>query len=410
MSHSIRIKSYDRNHPAAYRWAFYSALAIFALAGLSGALLRFGAIYGFPGELQFANVRHAHSHLMYFGWVTPALMALIAANLPQVSGRRMSSRFRWPIILSLIAGLSSFLPFLLFGYRPAIIGGRPLPLSVIVAGLNIFTWYFFIWHYWRETKGIGRNIPLQLWDAALVFLVFASLGAWGVALVSRFNLENPLWSLAFTHIFLDTFGFGWFAPALLGLVYAGYPTVASSPWPRRGITLLVIGLPVLFLLFMPLHVVPPVIRWIGAAGALLVAIAFLIHVWVLWPLGGRKWRVPLLFLTLTALMLLANMIPSAAQWAIIAGLRIPYLHWLLLGFVSLGLLTAGQAHWGFNSIPGWGWMAGAIILLILSLMPLTTLWPAALRGPWTRQVNAWFSLGPAFVAFCILIVALSRQE
>ena len=28
--------------------------------------------------LSLGNIRHAHSHLMYMGWVTPALMALVA--------------------------------------------------------------------------------------------------------------------------------------------------------------------------------------------------------------------------------------------------------------------------------------------------------------------------------------------
>ena len=393
-----------------YRWGFLSALAVFMLAGLTGALMRFGTIYGFPWELQFANVRHAHSHLMYFGWVTPAIMALIAARLPIVSERPLSSRFRWPIIFALIAGLLSYIPFLLYGYRSALIAGQRLPLSVITAGLNIAAWYLFIRQYWREMRGVPRNYPLQLFDSALIFLFYASLGGWGVAVVTRLNIEDPFWSLAFTHIFLDTFAFGWFALAVLGLTYTANPTAAGSRAARVSINLVVIGMPVIFLLGMPLHVVPPLLRWLGALGGLLVAAGFLGHITVLWPLAGRKWKVPLSFLALTAIMLLANLIPAVSQWATIAGLRIPYLHWLLLGFVSLGLLTAAQECWGDDKIPGWGWMAAAIIILIVSLMPLTTLWPAVLRGPWTRYANAWASLGPALVAAGILITVWLRRD
>ena len=393
-----------------YRWGFLSALAVFVLAGLTGASMRFGTIYGFPWGLQFANVRHAHSHLMYFGWVTPAIMALMAASLPKVSERPLSSRFRWPIIVALIAGLLSYAPFLLYGYRPALIAGQRLPLSVITAGLNIACWYLFIWQYWREMRGVPRNYPLQLFDGALVFLFFASLGGWGVAVVSRLNIEDPFWSLAFTHIFLDTFAFGWFTLAILGLAYTANPSAAGSKLARTSINLVVIGMPVIFLLGMPLHVVPPGLRWLGALGGFLVAGGFLGHIGVLWQLAGRKWKLPLFFLALSAIMLLASLIPSISQWATIAGLRIPYLHWLLLGFVSLGLFTAAQEYWGDDKIPGWGWMATAIIILIISLMPLTTLWPAALRGTWTRHANAWASLGPALVAAGILITVWIRRN
>ena len=393
-----------------YRWGWLSALALFVLAGTTGAFMRFGNIYGFPWGLQFANVRHAHSHLMYFGWVTPALMALIAAQLPAVTGRPLSNRFRWPIIMALIGGLLAYIPFLLYGYRPAIINGRQIPLSVIFAGLNIAAWYFFIWRYWQETRGSARNYPLQLWDGALVFLFYASIGGWGLAIITRTAIEDPFYSLAFTHIFLDTFAFGWFLLGLLGLIYTSNPAVAGSKLARASINLAVIGMPVIFLLGMPQHVVPPGLHWIGALGGLLVAAGLVGHIVVLWPLAGRKWKAPLFFLGLTAVTLLATLSPSAARWATIAGLRIPYLHWLLLGFVTLGLVSAAQEKWGEEAIPGRRWMTFAVILLIISLMPLTSLWPPLLRGLWTRHFNAWASIGPALVGAGILITVWLRRD
>lgn len=397
-----------------FRWAWLSALAIFVLAGATGALLRFGALYGFPWGLQFANVRHAHSHLMYFGWVTPALMALIAAQLPAVSDQPLFParlrRFRWPIILALLGGLLAYIPFLLYGYRPAFIGGYQVPLSVITAGFNILAWYLFIWRYWQELRGASRNYPLQLWDSALVFLVYASIGGWGLAITTRIGLEDPFWSLAFTHIFLDTFAFGWFLLAMLGLIYTSSPAAAGSKLARASINLVVIGMPLIFVLGMPPHVVPGGLHWLGALGGLLVAAGLLGHLRVLWPLAGQKWRVPFFFLALTAVMLLATLIPSIARWATIAGLRIPYLHWLLLGFVTLGLVCAAQERWGEAAVPGRRWMTLAVILLIISLMPLTSLWPPFLRGTWTRHLNAWASLGPAVAGLAILITVWRRKK
>ena len=392
-----------KEETTSYRWGWLSALAIFVLAGVTGALMRFGNIYGFPWGLQYANVRHAHSHLMYFGWVTPALMSLIASQLPAVTDHPLSRRFRWPIIMALIGGLLAYTPFLLYGYRPALVAGRQVPLSVIFAGFNIVAWYLFIWRYWQETRVSPRNYPLQLWDGAVIFLLFASLGGWGLAIITRLQIEDPFWSLAFTHIFLDTFAFGWFILGLLGLAYTTNPSAVGSKLARFSINLVVIGMPVIFLLGMPQHVVPPLLRWLGALGGLLVAAGLLGHIGVLWPLASVKWKAPLFFLGLTAVTLLITLHPSAARCATIAGLRIPYLHWLLLGFVTLGLVSAAQEKWGEEAIPGRHWMTLAVILLIISLMPLTSLWLPFLRGVWTRHFNAWASIGPALVGAGILI-------
>jgi hypothetical protein len=44
-----------------------------------------------------------------------------------------------------------------------------------------------------------------------------------------------------------------------------------------------------------------------------------------------------------------------------------------------------------------------VLILLLALLPLTGLWPAALKGAWTRQAAAWTALGPVVVALAILL-------
>jgi len=422
-----------------YKRAWFTALGVFVLAGLTGAFARFGLIYGFPWGLQFANVRHAHSHVMYFGWVTPALMALIAAQLPAVTGRPISSRFKWPIVMAIVGGLLAYIPFLLYGYAPANLAGRQIPLSVITAGFNVIGWYWFVWIYWRETRGAARNYPLQLWDGALAFLVFASLGAWGLAVITRLDVQDLFWSLAMTHIFLDTFSYGWFLLGVLGVAYVTRPQLAGDQLAHWSINLVVIGMPVVFLLGMPLHVVPPAVRWLGALGALLVAVGLLGHVWVLWgttvnsqqstandqletdrPAGTgdwkletdywQRWRLPLIFLALTAVTLAATGVPAVARWAAVSGVRVLHLHWMLLGFVTLGLVTGAQEKWGRDAVTGWRWMAATIVILIASLLPLTTLWPASLRGEWTRYFAAFATLGPAIAALIMMFESTKNRR
>ncbi len=399
-----------RNTPP---WIWPVALALFVLAGLTGALLRYGQLRGLPAGLNLVNVRHAHSHLMYFGWATPALMGLIAAWLPRLTGRPLSRRFQWAMGATVIAALLAYVPFLLYGYRPAEIGGNRLPISVFAATLNVLAWYGYAFLYFKTTRGTSRVRALRFWDAALIFMILASFGAWGVAIVSRLGVEDPFWSLAMTHLFLDVFSEGWFVLAMLGLVYAAHGPARESA-ARWGEQLIVIGLPVLFLLAMPVNLVPGGLRAIAGIGGLLVGVGLLLTVVALWPavsggIGG--WRLPLILLALKAVIGLGMILPLTARWAQQNGLRIFYLHTLLLGFITLGLLVATREMWGRAAVAGQRWLIGAVLVLLLLLLPMTGIWPAALSGRWALLAVAVASLGPVLAMIWMLLrLLLGRRQ
>ncbi|MCA9875986.1 MAG: cbb3-type cytochrome c oxidase subunit I [Anaerolineales bacterium] len=390
-----------------WRWTWLCALGLFILAGSTGVLMRFGLLSGFPWGLQYTNVRHAHSHLMYFGWVTPALMGLMVAWLPALTGRPLSAqlqtRFRAIIGALLLLAVGAYGAFLLYGYRPAQVGGLRLPLSTILASLNMIGWYIFIAVYRQATKGAARISPLRLWDAALAFLVLASLGAWGVAVTAVLHVQDPLVSAILTHLFLDLFADGWFVLGVLGLASAANPAASRHPWAARSESLLIMGLPVVFLLGIPVNLLPSFVRLIGSLGGLMVGLGLWGQIVVLWQGAEPRWRPALVFLGLEATAVLAVTVPTVARWSERANLRISYLHWLLLGFVTLGLVTAAQATWGREFVRGRRWMVTAVTLLILSLIPLTNVWPAVWHGRWTMQLAAWAALGPVIVASGMLL-------
>lgn len=391
--------------PAAARLArlWWLALALFVLAGSTGVLMRFGVTTGFPWGLQFSNLRHAHSHLMYFGWVTPALMTLIAMRLPIFVKRPLPPTIPRTIGLTLVFALLAYVPFLLFGYRSATVAGRSLPLSVMAAGLNVIGWYLFAWQYWRYTRGAVRVLPLRLWDTAVLFMLYASLGGWGLPLLTLLRIEDPLWSMALTHLFLDEFADGWFVLAVLGLIYARQPQASQRPLAQRSHDLMVIGLPVLFILGIPTHLLNTPLRLIGGLGALLVGLGLWGHLQVLWQ-SGSIGRIPLFFLGLKATAQLLLIIPPAARWAEQAGLRISYLHWLLLGFVSLSIMAAAQTEWA--TVQNKRLFTAGVIGLILTLLPLTQLWPAAWRGRWVLTAAGWGALLPVLAALVMLGTAV----
>jgi len=397
------------------RWL--GALLCFVIAGTTGTLYRFGLLYGLPPGLGLVNIRHAHSHLMYFGWVTPALMVLISCRLPAITGRQLSSWFRRVITLTISLALLAYLAFFLYGYQPAQIGGWQIPLSVFAATGNVLAWYAFVYLYFRDTWKAQRTRPLRFWDASLVFLILASMGAWGIAIIDRLHIDNPFWPQAMTQLFLDMFSEGWFVLATLGLAYSIHPIPTGGGKKAKiagwGEQLIVIGLPVVFLLALPVSLVPGGIRALAAAGGLLVTAGSLLSVAGLWshvPRGLAGWRLPLALLALKAVVGLAMLLPVSARWAQQNTLRILYLHLLLLGFVSLGLFSVARETWGRHNVPGQRWLVVVIVFVILSLVPLTGLWPTAWRGAWTFQLAAWVSFWPVLaVVGMFLVWAISNR-
>jgi hypothetical protein len=148
------------------------------------------------------------------------------------------------------------------------------------------------------------------------------------------------------------------------------------------------------------------------AGVMVIA-GLIISIWALWPAVSGSWsgwRVPLALLGIKALVGLGTILPAAAQWGQQNGLRILYLHLLLLGFVTLGLVVTAKETWGGEAVPGQSWLVAAVLVLLLTLLPLTGLWAEALRGRWALQVAAWASLGPVLAIAGMLITLVVRER
>jgi hypothetical protein len=383
------------------RWVWRGALAFFVLAGLTGAFFRFAVAQGAVFGLDLGNVRHAHSHTMYFGWVTPALMALIAYRLPAL-GARPVRRAGLVIGIAFVMALLAYPPFLLFGYAPAILGEARLPLSVMAAGFNVFAWYAFAGLYVAARRGAPSSLSLRLFDLALFFLVFATLGAWGLPVLQAVDAENHALKAALTHLFLDVFSEGWFTLGVLGLAAA--EVKLDGRWAAWGVRLATLGVPFTFALGMAPSLVPSAVRALSSAGGVLLSVGLLLLVVALWPRQRAwLWRFALGALALKALALGAISLAPDADWAMVPTFRVLYLHLGLLGFVSVGLVAAARAAWGGASTRGRRAFALAVAGLLASLLPLTPLWPAPWHGAWVWSFAALFALGPTLAALWMLV-------
>jgi hypothetical protein len=151
--------------------------------------------------------------------------------------------------------------------------------------------------------------------------------------------------------------------------------------------------------------VPLDLRTLGGLGGLAVAAGLALHVRALWPSLRRPlwsgWGLPLALLLFKAAMDAGASLAPLARWAEAMGLRVLYLHVLLLGFVTLGLFAAGADLWK-PAAAAHRWMAWAVCALLVSLLPLSGLWPAALSGTWVLIAAFLAALGPVIAGLWML--------
>ncbi len=375
----------------------------FTIAAATGAFFRLSAAYGNTAGFNLLNVRHAHTHLMYFAWVTPALFLLINVRISEWTGRPAPKLSVISTSSALCLGLLSYFPFLIYGYAPVDLGFATVPPSVVIAGLNMLAWYGFIAGYLRHTKGTDRPLFVSMFDAGLLFLALSTLGAWGISILTPLGLEGILWPTALTHLFLDYFSEGWLLFGVLGLAAYAIPVqenarkmVNTAQW------MLIAGTAVSFLLGMPKSFISESAQVLARIGGSLMAVGLFAFLLILWRSASGAWRVPLSFLAFKSGGLFIVSVTPMIWWYDLFGERILYLHVSLLGFVSLGILAAFSRTWPKWDTPARVWMSRAVVLVVLSLVPLTSFWPSTLRGPWIIYFPAWAALGPVLAGILIL--------
>lgn len=398
------------NNRLAKPYLFF-AVSMLALAAWTGVLLRFGFTEGMPGwASNFGAVRHAHSHLMYFGWVTPALMALIWFFLPRYTGRPLSKGVGWQMGLTSLMALLSFPAFWINGYGLTQIGSANLPLGSISATLNGLTWFIFVWLYVRSTRKMGeRPLPVRLWDWAIILLMLSSAGAVGLPVTILMDIPNPMLQQLFLHLFLDLFALGWFTMGLLGVIWATLgedgPFPAGLPAASLGILLV----PTFILGMLPSLVTPAMFR-VAVLANLGAALLLARH---LWAFHSRRSMLPvlvrfgLLFGIIYIVGSIALLWPGLWRWAGGGPLRVFFLHNLLLGWVSSALLGLILARFGRQG-PGLQhpinalWIGG-VGVLVLALFVLGFLAYVPGDGVFWFRTAAWASVGAATATLLALV-------
>lgn len=406
---------------SSYTTAWRLAIFSFAFAAGTGALLRYGMYAGLPGGLLLGDVRHAHSHLMFFSWATPALILLATGSVRQAGASFRSGP--WLAIAAVAAGLLAYVPFLLSGYRLMPLGEAELPLSMMASGLNGAVWYALALAYLRATRGLRRTASLRLFDGSVALLVLSSVGAVLLAVGGITGTASQAQMDAFVDMYLTLFADGWFGlgvlAALVSAVFVGAVRrgrqLSVAAWTLTA----ALGVRTLTRLGVDAYGLGGLAAWESASGAL-AAVAWLWVVGLLLrstrlsdDLGSSQASgldatsrvVAVLVLALIALKAVVEFavaFPAGEAFVARQGLRVFLLHAFLLGAVTLGLAAAMRARLSRWAWRGLGWFALAVGVMLFLLLPLTGLWPVALSGPWALRAAFYSSLGPPLAALVTL--------
>jgi len=389
----------------------FFAVSMLALAAWTGVLLRFGFTEGMPSwASNFGAVRHAHSHLMYFGWVTPGLMALIWLFLPRYTGRPLPKGVGWQMGITAFVAFLSFPAFWINGYGLTQIGSASLPLGSMAATFNGLSWFVFVWLYVRATRGMGeRPLPVRLWDWAVMLMMLSTIGAVGLPVTILTGVEHPMLQQLFLHLFLDLFSVGWFTMGLLGALWVTLGEKAPLPEGMPVASLAILLAPTFILGMLP-SLVTPAMFWVAALANLGATLLLARHLWAFFK---RRSELPvlvrfgLLFAAVYVVGAILLLWPGLWHWAGGGPLRIFFLHNLLLGWVSsvlLGLILArfGRQGPGLQHPINALWMAG-VGLLVLALLALGFLAYAPGDAVFWFKTAAWASVGPATAALLALV-------
>ncbi len=385
-----------------------AALVGFVVAAATGAVFRGALLFGIPAGWNLGYIRHAHSHLMYMGWATPALMALLlpAAAMHRAECGRLA-RAHALIWASWTGALLAYLAFLWSGYDLVSIGEAELPLAAIVSGVNVLLWYGFAGVLWAGGVVNGRSTSGRLSRLALALLLLSTAGAWGRAALPALGLTASIWADLSVHLFLDLFAEGWLTVGVLALMFRALPDdVRANNW---GMLLVVIGAALMPLLSLPAADLSPPLVLASRVGPVLLGAGLLSYVPPLWRELKGAWRLPLLLLVAKSLMLFAIAL-SGSSLAAVPGLRILYLHTSLLGFVTLGLIAAARQRWGERAAAAPQVMAAAVLLVLLSLILLVSANVLPLPGQLVLHIALYAALAPLLAAVWMLIAPAVRPR
>lgn len=393
---------------ASFQRIWQLSLLSFIIAALTGFLYRYGMLYPLPEWLNFANIRHAHSHLMFFNWVCPPVMVWMTSKVISSGQTSEITGFKLCFYVMIILGFLSYPFFLLYGYHSIAIGSAGLPFAAVISGLVMITWYWFGFLWVQLRKSQPDTLPILFFDGALAALIISSLGAWGVSVFQFTAFDSPLVSSALTHFFLAVFTEGWAVLGIFGLLWQKAGPI-SMPISNNWLWIpILIGSMLIFPYSLTQSLITPAMLIAAKTGLLLIVLSTVLNIWFLLQsdkLTGFGFRVIIGLLVMKASLLLLAILPIDI-WPGEHGLRVLYLHILLLGIFSITIIEIFMPS--IKSVPK-NLFSMAVLLVLFSLITISGYWPASLIPPNHYLWIAVIAVAPVYPAGWIFMKTVSQK-
>lgn len=185
------------------------ALAYFLIVSLLGLLLRLFFVVSLPKGFRFTYLLHAHSHAALLGWIYLGLMTLIYKVF--LKGSLKQKSYQRIFILTNISVLGMLCSFPFQGYAL---------YSISFSTLYLIASYFFAGFIVKNISEEYRHAPSWiLVKTGLFYLVFSSLGTWGIGPISAMFGTSSFWFKDALYFFLHFLYSGFFFTTLLGILF-----------------------------------------------------------------------------------------------------------------------------------------------------------------------------------------------
>lgn len=315
---------------------------IFLLMGATiGLLLRFHFVDP-QGWLIYPYWLHAHSHVMFLGWILDVLCLAFITSHISVSRQGRYVVLLW-VVQALVVGM--LISFPLQGYGVISIGLSTIHTAAIIL--------FSVWFFRDRQPG---PFDLSYWFArlALIFFAIASLGPLTLGPLMASGYGYTQWYYFAVYFYLHfqyngTFTFGVLSVLLFMARQSGV-SLDQRAIKRGGLILFISVFPTYLL--SALWAKPPLIlNVIGFLGVILQILATIQMFRGSWgaskpPLNSLSKPVRGLLMVSVLALVMKNVLQLASSFPVVAELAagrrsfiVAYLHLVLLGMISSSLLV-----------------------------------------------------------------------
>jgi hypothetical protein len=305
------------------------------IASCIGLFLRYQQVNP-VGGVTYSYILHAHSHVMFLGWLFNVFIIAFTAELAMVEWFKVIFWFlQWCVVGMLIS-------FPLQGYGA---------FSITFSSLHTIAAFVFIVLFFRSTKGVA-SLPLTMARIALIFFALSSFGPFLLGYLKANGLEHSNMYRFSIYFYLHFQYNGFFFFSVLSL----FIKLMENEMPVNSLRAVKIGSYIFVFACVPAYVLsilwsqPSIIfNIIGLISALaqLIGCLFLFRALrSFFSMSRFNGQEKLLFmfsfaaLGLKFVLQLISAFPAAALFANeFRAIVIAYLHVVLVGFISLFLIA-----------------------------------------------------------------------